>query len=183
MIPGSFPEGLRMQAGYEFDGFMLDTRRRGVWREDGTPLRLTPRLFNTLLLFVERPGELLGKDWLMSRLWPGMDVGENSLSQIVCNLRHALAKDGRRYIQTESRYGFRFICPVKALPRMDESSNTESADLETLSLILAIQEVVTRRLVEALAPHLTVAVPRHASGPTSDENGGRVPNRTPAFPM
>jgi DNA-binding winged helix-turn-helix (wHTH) protein len=74
---------------YEFDGYVLDTRRRAVWRHDGTPLSLTPRLFNVLLLFVERPGELIDKDWLMTRLWPGMDIGENSLSQIVCSLRQA----------------------------------------------------------------------------------------------
>ena len=167
---------------YEFDGFVLDTRRRGVWRHDGTPLRLTPRLFNILLLFVERPGELIDKDWLMTRLWPGMDIGENSLSQIICSLRQALARDGRRYIQTESRHGFRFVCPVKAVPRMDESSVTESSTLEALSLIFAMQEIVTRHLAEALAPHLDDAAQRHAAGFTSDGNGGRVPNRTPAFP-
>ena len=138
-------------------------------------MRLTPRLFNTLLLFVERPGELLGKDWLMARLWPGIDVGENSLSQIVCNLRQALARDGRRYIQTESRYGFRFVCPVRILP-------AEAAPLETLSMILAMQEIVTRHLAEVLAPHLADAAQRHAAL-TSGESGGRVPSRIPAFPM
>ena len=56
--------------GYEFDGFVVDVRRRGVWRHDGTPVQLTARLFKTLLLFVEHPGELLDKDWLMARIWP-----------------------------------------------------------------------------------------------------------------
>jgi DNA-binding winged helix-turn-helix (wHTH) protein len=167
---------------YEFDGFVIDTQRRGVWRRDGTPLRLTPRLFRTLLLFVERPGELLEKDWLMSRLWPGMDVGENSLSQIVCNLRQALAEDGRRFIQTESRYGFRFICPVRTLPQTDDSPAAEPADLETLSLVLAMQEIVTRHLAEALAQHLPHAARRKLARAAWDESGGRAPSRTPAFP-
>jgi len=168
---------------YEFDGYVLDTRCRGVWRLDGTPLKLTPRLFKALLLFVERPGELLEKDWLMTRLWPGMDVGENSLSQIVCNLRQALAADGRQFIQTESRYGFRFICPVKTLARMEDSSTTESAGLDTLAFILAMQEVITRHLAEALAPHLADAAPRYADRLTSDGSGGHGPSRTRVFPM
>ncbi|MEY2854817.1 MAG: hypothetical protein RL030_1949 [Pseudomonadota bacterium] len=174
--------------GYEFDGFVLDARRRGVWRHDGTSVRLTARLFNTLLLFVEHPGELLDKDWLMARLWPEMDVGENSLSQIVCSLRRALAKGGRGYIQTESRHGFRFVCPVKVLPTFLSSHSEDpvmddpgslSAALARLSYILAVQDVITRHLAEALAPHRVDAAP---SGPTSVESGGRAPSRTPAFP-
>ena len=183
MISGSVPEGLRMYAGYEFDGFILDTRRRGVWRSDGTPMKLTPRLFSTLLLFVQRPGELLGKDWLMARLWPGLVVGENSLSQIVCNLRQALSHDGRRYIQTESRYGFRFICPVNALARMDDTPNSGTTAFETLSLILAMQDVLTRQLAEALAPHQADVALRDQTGLTSDGSGGHAPSRTPAYPM
>jgi DNA-binding winged helix-turn-helix (wHTH) protein len=154
--------------GYQFDGFMLDVRRRGVWR-DGTPVRLTPRLFNTLLLFVEHPGELLGKDWLMDRLWPGMCVVENSLSQIVCTLRRELARDGRTYIQTESRHGFRFICPVQALPpsRFIDAAGSPPAAFETLSAILAMQVVIMQHLADV----------------TLGGTGGHEPSRTPAFPL
>jgi DNA-binding winged helix-turn-helix (wHTH) protein len=177
MIPTISPPAPYRQAGtYEFDGFVLDTRLRGVRQPDGTPMRLTPRMFRTLLLFVEHPGELLGKEWLMARLWPGMDVGENSLSRIVCNLRQALSCDGRHYIQTESRYGFRFVCPVIA-------SNGGSNPLETLTLILAMQEIVTRHLAEVLAPHRSHAAQHQAAGLTLDESGGHAPSPIPAFPM
>lgn len=183
-LPGTpIPGSASCLLGYEFDGFVLDARRRGVWRRDGTPVRLTARLFNTLLLFVERPGELLGKDWLMATLWPEMDVGENSLSQTVCSLRRALARDGREYIQTESRHGFRFVCPVTTLPPETAAGAGSLPDgLETLSLILAMQDVITRQLAEALAPHLVNAALRGSSGPTSDGNGGRAPSPRPAFP-
>lgn len=177
-------------ATYEFDGFVLDTRRRGVWGQDGTPVRLTPRLFRTLLLFVERPGELLDKDWLMARLWPGMDVGENSLSQVICCLRRALARSGRGHIQTESRHGFRFVSPVKVLPpsllpwpdEVAALAGSLPAALARLSYILAVQDVITRHLAEALAPHPDDAAPRRPPGPTLVESGGHAPSRTPAFP-
>ena len=169
--------------GYEFDGFVLDARRRSVhWH--GTPVRLTARLFNTLLLFVEHPGELLGKDWLMEALWPGLEVGENSLSQVVCSLRRALSGDGQGYIQTESRYGFRFVCPVKRLPLVDATeAGPPAAALDTLSLILAMQVVITHRLAEALAPHVGNVAPRLQAGPTSGRSSGLAPSRTPAYPV
>lgn len=101
---------------YGFGPFVLDPLRRTVWREDGTAVTLTARLFNALLQFVEHPGELLHKDRLMTVLWPGMVVEENSLSQVISALRRALGDDGRRFIRTEARRGFRFVCPVTARP-------------------------------------------------------------------
>src|SRR5207342_3805350 len=102
-----------------------------VRRRDGSPLNLSPRLFNALLLFVEHAGELLDKDALMRALWPGLVVDENSLSQVVSGLRRALADDpvASRYIQTVPRRGFRFVAPVKVLqnPLTTEAASTRSA--------------------------------------------------------
>jgi DNA-binding winged helix-turn-helix (wHTH) protein len=170
---------------YQFDGFVLDVGRRGLWRPDGTPVKLTPRLFNTLLLFVEHPGELLGKDWLMSRLWPGTYVVENSLSQIISALRRSLARDGRVYIQTESRYGFRFVCPVKAMPPSQFAVGAETIPtaMETLSFTLSVQIVILKHLADALTPHLHDAAPEKRTFATLGGIGGREPSRTPAFPL
>ncbi len=99
---------------YAFGPFVLDPLRRSVWRQDGAPVALTPRLFNALLQFVEHPGQLLHKDWLMTVLWPDRVVEENSLSQVISALRRALGKDGGRFIQTEARRGL----PLR-LPRDD----------------------------------------------------------------
>lgn len=97
---------------------MLERRHHRVMRADGTELRLTPRLYDALLLFVERSGELLEKDTLMRALWPGLVVEENNLSQVISALRRALDDDaqGSRFIQTVPRRGFRFIAEVTALP-------------------------------------------------------------------
>ncbi len=155
-------------------------------------MQLTARLFKTLLLFVERPGELLDKDWLMATIWPGMDVGENSLSQIICGLRRALVREGRGYIQTESRHGFRFICPVKALPPFLvsplEASGLKDAGslpdaLARLSYMLAVQDVIMRHLADMLAPHHFDAAQPGTVASTSAGSGGHAPSRTPAFPV
>jgi TolB-like protein/DNA-binding winged helix-turn-helix (wHTH) protein/Flp pilus assembly protein TadD len=100
-----------------FEEFVLDPAQQRVMRRDGTPLRLTPRLFSALSLMVEHAGELLEKEWLMQALWPGLVVEENNLSQVVSGLRRALGEDGQdsRFIETVPRRGFRFIATVTPL--------------------------------------------------------------------
>ena len=41
------------QEQFEFAGFVLHAGRRQLQRDGGTPVALTPRLFNALYLFVE----------------------------------------------------------------------------------------------------------------------------------
>src|SRR5262245_29638386 len=100
---------------YAFGPFVLDVTHRDLWLRDGGSVPITPRVLNPLLLFVMHPQLLLDKEWLMARLWPRQIVGDNSLSQSVSALRRTLGCDGTRYIRTEARRGFRFICPVTAL--------------------------------------------------------------------
>lgn len=109
---------------YAFGNFVLERSQQRVLQRDGSPLALTPRLFNAMLLFVEHAGELLEKDALMQALWPGLVVEENNLSQVISGLRRALGDDaqGHRFIQTVPRRGFRFVATVTALPPADASS-------------------------------------------------------------
>ena len=96
---------------FEFGGFRLVAAERRLYRGDGSRVELSPRLFDALLHFVERPGQLLDKDSLLATLWPGLVVEDNNLNQLVSALRHALGDEaqGSRFIQTVPRRGFRFI--------------------------------------------------------------------------
>ena len=103
---------------YEFGDFVLERSQMRVLQRDGVELALPPRLFNALLLFVQRPGELLDKELLMSSLWPGLVVEENNLNQVISGLRRALGDDTQstQFIQTVPRRGYRFVAPVRAAP-------------------------------------------------------------------
>jgi DNA-binding response OmpR family regulator len=48
---------LARQPVYVFEGFRLDAQRRVLYAADGRPIELTPRLFDTLLYFVEHAGQ------------------------------------------------------------------------------------------------------------------------------
>ena len=99
---------------FEFGDFRLVAAERRLYRGDGSRVELSPRLFDALLHFVERPGQLLDKDSLLATLWPGLVVEDNNLNQLVSALRRALGDgtQGSQFIQTVPRRGFRFVGTV-----------------------------------------------------------------------
>lgn len=99
---------------YEFGPFRLHPLRRVLLR-DGCQVALTAKVFDTLLVFVERRGRVVAKDELMAALWPDTAVEENNLTQHVSMLRKALGEraDGRRYVVTVPGRGYSFVEPVR----------------------------------------------------------------------
>jgi eukaryotic-like serine/threonine-protein kinase len=100
---------------YSFGAFQLDpTERRLVC--DGREVRLPPKVFELLVILVERHGLLVEKDDLMKALWPDMFVEEITLTGNISRLRKALGdapgQDESQYIETVSKRGYRFIANV-----------------------------------------------------------------------
>jgi predicted ATPase/DNA-binding winged helix-turn-helix (wHTH) protein len=82
--------------------------------EDDNPVRVGSRALDILTTLVERPGELVGKNELIARVWRGTVVEEGNLKFQVGALRRALGdgRAGRRYIATSAGQGYRFVAPV-----------------------------------------------------------------------
>jgi DNA-binding winged helix-turn-helix (wHTH) protein/tetratricopeptide (TPR) repeat protein len=99
----------------EFDGFTVDFTSRLLLR-GGRPVALTPKAFDTLAALLEHPGEVLSKDALLARVWPGAFVEEAILTQNVYTLRKTLQEAGasRPWIETIPRRGYRFTGLVAA---------------------------------------------------------------------
>lgn len=94
---------------YEFQEFRLDAEHLMLYR-DNTEIPLRPKQVETLLALVERRGEIVSKDVLMSRLWGTTSVEESNLIQHIHFLRKVLGEttDGRQMIETLRRRGYRF---------------------------------------------------------------------------
>src|SRR5438132_3790982 len=82
--------------------------------EGDNPVRVGSRALDILTALVERPGELVGKEELIARVWRGTFVEEGNLKFQVGALRRALGdgRGGRRYIATSAGQGYRFVAPV-----------------------------------------------------------------------
>src|ERR1044072_3580050 len=100
--PMGAPDGLR------FGPFRLDSTKRVLWRgEEGGPL--ARRGLDRPVALAEQHGNVVPKQTLMDRVWPGTFVEEANLSVNVSALRKALGNqpDGRPYIETLARRGSR----------------------------------------------------------------------------
>jgi eukaryotic-like serine/threonine-protein kinase len=74
-------------------------------------LRIGPRPMALLMVLAAQPGRVLSRDELMSKVWPGLVVSDETLSRCVADLRQALGDDPRapRFIETLARRGYRLI--------------------------------------------------------------------------
>jgi DNA-binding winged helix-turn-helix (wHTH) protein len=102
---------------FTFDHFRLDPAQR-LLSQDGQPLALTPKEFDTLVVLVEAGGRVVDKEELLARIWPDSYVGDGSLARNISVLRKALGED---VIETHRGRGYRIAPPIVTL------SSTESA--------------------------------------------------------
>jgi len=91
-----------------FGRFRLDLDLREL-RRDGEPLRLHRRALGILCALAEAKGEVVSKDELMTRLWPGRIVEEGNIHVHVSALRRALDDhgEGHSYVVTVPGRGYR----------------------------------------------------------------------------
>jgi DNA-binding winged helix-turn-helix (wHTH) protein len=75
-----------------FSGHVFDVATDQLLR-GSTTLKLTPKALLLLRHFVHHPGRVLTKDALMAAIWGPTVVTENSLVQLVVELRTALCLD------------------------------------------------------------------------------------------
>jgi len=97
---------------YRFGDFLLDARTGELVR-DGSKLPLRDQPVQLLLALLEKPGELVTREELISRLWePGTFVDfDRGLNKAVNHLREALGDSAEtpRFVETLPRKGYRFI--------------------------------------------------------------------------
>lgn len=97
---------------FEFDGYTVDRRSWALVAPDGTPVALTPKAFDLLVCFLDRPRQVIDRATLIGHLWPDTIVEENNLRQVVAALRRAI---GDQFIRTVPRRGYEFVADVRVL--------------------------------------------------------------------
>src|SRR6202045_3374614 len=101
-----------------FGAFEVDLKTTEV-RKHGMRLKISEQPFQILAILLEKPGEVVTRDELRERLWPGdtfVDF-DHGLNNAVMRLREALAdsSDRPRFVETLPRRGYRFIAPIEEL--------------------------------------------------------------------
>ena len=118
----------RPSRSFAFGPFVLIPGRQ-VLLENEAPVRIGGRSLDILTVLVERPGELVSKSELLSRVWPNTIVEEGNLKVNMAALRRALG-DGpgaARYIATVVGRGYRFVGPVRSFGSAGSSFDSDAA--------------------------------------------------------
>ena len=102
-----------MACNYQFAGFTFCPERQLLTRS-GAPVRVGSRALAILHLLVEQRESLVTKRDIFARVWPGVDVGEESIRLNINALRRALGDDQneQRFIVTDHGRGYRFVAVV-----------------------------------------------------------------------
>jgi DNA-binding winged helix-turn-helix (wHTH) protein len=101
-----------------FGAFHLGVERRELFR-DGLRVKVQSKVIEALLILVENRGQVITRETLRERLWPGdtqMNYDAN-VNTTVNKLRHALgdSHDLPLYVETIPRRGYTFIAKTECV--------------------------------------------------------------------
>lgn len=127
---------------YAFNEFRINVTERLLQRH-GADVPLPPKVFDLLLALVERHGQVVTKDQLLSEVWPDTFVEETNLKVYVSTLRKVLDEggEGAKFIETLPKRGYRFAAKVTEI--LPDRTSTESA-----SELIIEKQTVSRILIE-----------------------------------
>jgi DNA-binding winged helix-turn-helix (wHTH) protein len=113
-----------MHEAFTFGRFRLLRAARLLYEGDQR-LKLGGRAVEILLALVERSGDLVSKQDLVARVWPGLHVDDGALRVHVSALRKVLGDDpaAPQYIFNVAGQGYRFVAPTA--PTTQEESTPD----------------------------------------------------------
>ena len=131
----------------QFGPFLVDLYTHEI-RKDGARIRLIGQPFDILSVLLSKPGELVTREELRMRLWPGdtfVDF-DHGLNAAVNKLRETLcdSADNPRFVETLPRRGYRFIAKVECLDGPEESPGVLSPSPRKMDLWANISAPQTR---------------------------------------
>lgn len=111
---------------------------------DAGATHLEPKAIEVLVYLALHSGRVVAREELLAKVWPGVVVGDDTLTQAIIKLRKALGDDARRptYIETVSKRGYRLIAPVNSAPVAPPSPSPAASP----------QPPSSRRLQQILVP-------------------------------
>jgi DNA-binding winged helix-turn-helix (wHTH) protein len=124
---GHGPSEVRAHSRYvSFAQFQVDLQREELFK-DGARVHIPSKVYQVLLALVERPGEIVTRDDLRARLWPGGTFVnyDANVNTTVNKLRLALgdSSDQPMYVETIPRQGYCFVCTVERRTEFRKSAD------------------------------------------------------------
>jgi DNA-binding winged helix-turn-helix (wHTH) protein len=108
--------------------------------EDEKPVPVGSRALEILIVLVERPGQVVTKQELMARVWPGVFVEPCNLTVHISALRRALrdGQAGNRFIINIPGRGYSFVSSVEVSGRAN-AGRTADRSVKARPLLTCVE--------------------------------------------
>jgi len=160
-----------------FGSFEADLHTREL-RKHGLKLKVQEQPFQVLAMLLARPGELITREEIRSRLWPQdtfIDF-DHGLNAAVRRLRDALNEDAEtpRFVETLPRRGYRFIAPVEKL-------SVEEADQQKAGVVTNSTGASTGSTETGASTSEKVALQQFKDHWRETDPSGSIPQQEPVL--
>lgn len=136
--------------------------------QNGHAVRLEPKSMEVLAVLIDRAGTVVGREELEDKVWAGITVGDDSLTNAIIKIRRAFEDDARRprIIETIPKRGYRLIAQVEPASNPDISP-TPSPQADTVQprrpIMLVIGLLAALVAAGVLISRLSVSGPWQAT--------------------
>ena len=159
-----------------FGAFEADLHS-GEVRKSGNRIKLQEQPFKVLQVLLERPGVLVTREELRSRIWPEESFGDfdHAVNVAVGKLRTALgdSADNPLFIETVPRRGYRFVAMLEGSPAEAQPAAISPATDDPPSAGRKGRRLVLKTALALVAAGILVAagvlVGRHTAKPIAPE--------------
>jgi len=131
---------------YQFGDCLFDASALELWR-GGRRMEARPRVLMLLAHLLRNPERLVPKEELAQVLWPGLFVGDGSLTQLVYELRRLLGEPqgSESWVHTVRGRGYRFAGELESITGRSESARAPFVGraAETLQLERGLDAVLS----------------------------------------
>ncbi len=104
---------------YEFEEFRLDANNPSLWRADEL-VSISPKALETLILLVQKKGEIVSREELIETIWKDTFVEEGNINYTISLLRKIF--ENKDLIKTVPRHGYRFTAEVREISQNGHNS-------------------------------------------------------------
>lgn len=152
---------MEMKKLFVFGPFELDPSER-ILRREGSPVVLSPKAFDALVVLALNAGRLVEKERLLAAVWPGVHVQEAVVHRTMSDLRKALRQsDQEPWIETIPKFGYRLtVAVVGAVAEPDTAigSGGNSSSTSTSNHAARVKAASQRAIVTAAAVAAVLAL-------------------------
>ncbi len=140
--PVESPAAKALERGFELGTIRIDPRSGGASGPGGV-VKLDPKVMAVLVVLAEHASQVVSREVLLSRIWPGVIVGDEVLSRCIYELRRQLNQAAgsdqlKDAIETLPKRGYRLKLDVTPIPSEGSAAPSGRRPLLIIAAALAV---------------------------------------------